>query len=61
VLETALPVKFADTIREALGRDPEVPERFAAIMDAGRHVTDLPNDAAAVKDFIATTIDNTDV
>ncbi|WP_291314210.1 threonine synthase [Corynebacterium sp. UBA2622] len=61
VLETALPVKFADTIREALGREPEVPERFATIMDAGRHVTDLPNDAEAVKEFIAATIDNTDV
>lgn len=61
VLETALPVKFADTIREALGRDPEVPERFAAVLDAQRHVTDLPNDAEAVKDFIATTINSTTV
>ncbi|MDY5785225.1 MULTISPECIES: threonine synthase [unclassified Corynebacterium] len=61
VLETALPVKFADTIREAIGRDPEVPERFASIMDAGRHVTDLPNDADAVKDFIAEKISTTDV
>ena len=61
VLETALPVKFADTIREALGRDPEVPERFAGVMDAGRHVADLPNDADAVKAFIADAIDSTDV
>lgn len=60
-LETALPVKFADTIREATGADPEVPERFAGVMDAGRHVTDLPNDAEAVKAFIAESIDATEV
>ena len=61
VLETALPVKFADTIREATGREPEVPERFATIMDAERHVVDLPNDADTVKAFIADAIDRTDV
>lgn len=61
VLETALPVKFADTIAEAIGYAPELPERFAGIMDAGRHVTELPNDAEAVKQFIADSIENTDV
>ncbi|WKD57305.1 Threonine synthase [Corynebacterium capitovis DSM 44611] len=60
VLETALPVKFADTIREATGRDPEVPERFAGVMDAQRHVTDLPNDADKLKAFIAETINASD-
>ena len=53
VLETALPVKFADTIVESTGREPEVPERFAHIMDGARHVTDLPNDAERVKQYIA--------
>ena len=61
VLETALPVKFADTIAEAIGEAPEVPERFADIMDAERHVTDLPNDAEAVKAFIAEAIEDTNV
>ena len=61
VLETALPVKFADTIAEAIGDAPEVPERFAEIMDAERHVTDLPNDVDAVKAFIADAIERTDV
>ena len=61
VLETALPVKFADTIAEAIGKAPEVPERFADIMDAERHVTDLPNDAEAVKAFIAEAIEGTNV
>ncbi|WBT08070.1 threonine synthase [Corynebacterium sp. SCR221107] len=53
VLETALPVKFADTIKEATGHLPPVPERFAGIMDAPRQVFDLPNDAEVVKAFIA--------
>lgn len=60
-LETALPVKFADTIREATGGEPEIPERFVGIMDAGRHVTDLPNDAGAVKEFITDSIAATQV
>ena len=59
VLETALPVKFADTIVEAIGVAPEIPDRFAGIMDAGRHVTDLPNDAGRVKEFIIGAIENT--
>lgn len=58
-LETALPVKFAETINEAIGRDPEVPERFADVLAAERHVTDLPDDVEAVKQFIAGSIDNT--
>lgn len=59
VLETALPVKFADTIREAIGTEPEIPERFAGIMSAERHVIDMPNDADAVKKFIEDTIADT--
>lgn len=57
VLETALPVKFAETIEEALGITPEVPERFASVMDAGRHVVDLPNDPEAVKALIREVVD----
>ncbi len=60
-LETALPVKFADTIEEAIGTVPPSPARFEGILDAERHVTDLPNDVAAVKDFITTSIDTTEV
>lgn len=55
-LETALPVKFAETIKEAIGLLPETPERFAGILGADRHVNDLPNDVAAVKDFISNSI-----
>lgn len=56
VLETALPVKFAETIQEALGFTPEMPERFAGIENAGRHVVDMPNDAEAVKQLIIDTV-----
>lgn len=58
-LETALPVKFADTITEALGSEPEVPERFREIMNADRHVVDLPNDAEQVKQYILDAISET--
>jgi threonine synthase len=53
VLETALPIKFAATIVEALGREPERPARFAGIEQLPRRVTVLPADAQAVKQFIA--------
>lgn len=53
-LETALPVKFSHTIAEATGTEPEMPERFAHIMDAPRRVVDLPNDTAVVQEFIKT-------
>ncbi len=48
-LETALPVKFAGTITEALGIDVPRPAVFDGIEDLPRHVVDLPCDAAAVK------------
>ncbi|MCG2592568.1 threonine synthase [Ramlibacter sp. XY19] len=53
VLETALPIKFAATIVEALGREPERPARFAGIEALPKRVTVLPADAARVKQFIA--------
>ena len=48
-METALPVKFAATIQEALGRDPECPPRFAGLEHRPRHVIDVDNDAEKVK------------
>jgi len=57
VLETALPVKFAETIVEAIGREPERPARFVGLEDLPRHVVDLPNDAEAVKALIRSVVD----
>ena len=52
VLETALPIKFAATIREALGRDPDRPAKFDGIEDLPRRVQVLPADADRVKALI---------
>jgi threonine synthase len=53
VLETALPIKFAETIVEALGHEPERPARFVGIEALPRRVVKLPADAGAVKAYIA--------
>lgn len=53
VTETALPVKFADTVIEAIGRLPDVPARFAGIEDAPQRVVEMPNDVSALKALIA--------
>lgn len=52
VLETALPIKFAATIVEAIGREPERPARFAGIEDLPKRVQVMPADAARVKAYI---------
>jgi len=52
VLETALPAKFAATIREALGREPVRPPGFENIEALPKRFTLLPADAAAVKRYI---------
>lgn len=52
-LETALPAKFADTIREAIGAMPAVPAAYVGIENRPQRVTVLDADAQAVKQFIA--------
>ena len=53
MLETALPIKFAATIVEALGREPDRPARFEGIEALPRRVTAMAADVAAVKAYIA--------
>jgi threonine synthase len=53
VLETALPIKFAATIVEALGHEPDRPVRFEGIEALPKRVVKLPADAEAVKAYIA--------
>jgi threonine synthase len=53
VLETALPIKFAATIVEALGHEPDRPAQFQGIEELPKRMTVLPADAAQVKAFIA--------
>jgi threonine synthase len=52
-LETALPVKFAATIREALGFEPTRPAAYADLDSKPQHCTVLPADPSQVKSFIA--------
>jgi len=53
VLETALPIKFAETIQEALGRLPERPAKFIGIEDLPKRVQRMPADVEQVKAYIA--------
>ncbi|CAM3772382.1 threonine synthase [Deinococcus frigens] len=52
-LETALPAKFEDTVKEAVNRTPPRPQRFEGIEEQPRYFTAMDNDAAALKAFIA--------
>ncbi|MEO7851666.1 MAG: threonine synthase, partial [Rubrivivax sp.] len=52
VLETALPAKFAQTIREALGHEPQRPAALDGIEALPRRFVRLPADAAQVKRYI---------
>jgi threonine synthase len=53
VLETAQPIKFATTIKEALGRQPDRPQRFDGLEGLPRRVKVLPPNAQAIKNYIA--------
>ncbi len=52
VLETALPVKFAETIREALGCDPERPAALEGIEKLPQQVEVMAPDVAAIKAYM---------
>ena len=51
-LETALPIKFEDTILEALGRKPAGPESLRDLERRPQRVTVMPADLARLKAFI---------
>jgi len=53
VLETALPAKFAETIVEALGREPERPAAMQGIEQLPKRFTVMKPDVGAVKRYIA--------
>ena len=53
VLETALPIKFAATIVEATGQQPDRPAKFIGIEDLPKRVITMTADVHAVKTFIA--------
>ena len=51
-IETALPAKFAATIREALGREPARPAAYADLEARPQRFSVIPADAARVKQYI---------
>ena len=55
-LETALPAKFAETIREALGREPERPAALEGIEDLPQCCEVMDADVAKLKAFISAKI-----
>jgi threonine synthase len=52
VLETALPIKFAETIVQALGREPDRPAKFVGIEALPKRVVTMPADVAKIKAYI---------
>ena len=58
VLETALPAKFNETIREALGRDAARPANFATLESLPQRFDVMPADSALMKHYIAEKISN---
>jgi threonine synthase len=52
VLETAQPIKFGETIREALLREPERPAAFSGLESLPQRFEVLPADVQRVKDFV---------
>lgn len=53
ILETALAVKFAETIEEATGKTPPVPAQFQGIEKLPQRVVEMPISVEQVKTFIA--------
>ncbi len=52
-LETAQPAKFAETIREAIGQEPELPTRYGVLSEEPERVEVLDADAEAVRRFVS--------
>ncbi len=51
-LSTAHPAKFPTSVEQATGIRPELPAHLADLFDRDEVVTPLPNDLAAVEDFV---------
>jgi threonine synthase len=56
VLSTAHPAKFPDAVERATGRIPEQPERLRLRLGQTERCATLPNDFAAVTDFIESNV-----
>ena len=52
-LETALPVKFSESIIEAIGKEPDRPSGFENLESLPQRYVVMDSDTDAVKSFIA--------
>jgi len=52
VLETALPAKFAETIVEAIGREPDRPTAMRGIEQLPKRCEVMDADVAAIQGYI---------
>ncbi|MGY0708814.1 threonine synthase [Azospirillum argentinense] len=52
VMATAHPAKFPDAVETATGRRPVLPPRLADLYEREERLSELPNDVAAVQDFV---------
>ncbi|MBP1325603.1 threonine synthase [Leucobacter exalbidus] len=53
VLETAKPAKFPEIVFEATGERIGIPEHLDGLLELPQHVTDMGNDEAALRAFVA--------
>ncbi len=53
VLETAKPAKFPEIVIEAIGAAAPLPDDLAAMLELPQHVTEMADDAEALRAFIA--------
>jgi threonine synthase len=51
-MATAHPAKFPDAVRQATGHHPELPDHLAGLLERAEQFTVLPNDLAAIEQFI---------
>jgi len=56
-METALPAKFAETIQEALGRDPERPASMVGIEKLPQRCEVMDTDVAKLKSYISAQVE----
>lgn len=52
MLSTAHPAKFPDAVAKATGQTPALPQRLNGLYESAERMTVLPNDKAAIRQFI---------
>jgi len=52
ILSTAHPSKFPETVKDATGKDPELPDEIKRVMEEKEKFDILPNDLNSIKKFI---------